>query len=151
MQSKLSMISWQDRSSWVVFSAHFFIVLFAFIIVPLSTWFGLPLLVWGYLRVVTRWIPIWLQWFLVVLLSAHLAVLAGWWWGVSLALLATTVASIYWDAGDHFAWFQRSIDFSVAAVWLLVAWLNAGQNFCWEGNIFLVLILVVWKIYRQEK
>ncbi len=129
------------------------IILFAVLsvalsLVPWSLWWGTLILVWIFLQISPRLLPGWLQWCCVLLLSAHLAVLAGWSFGLALALCSTITASVYWQET------QVIRSRILAQLALLLFWFAAMWWFqpmiSLELNILIGLLFLIWSLFGGE-
>jgi hypothetical protein len=150
MPGQLAHVARQDRATWWQSVLTLLLVLLALVLVPLAHWWALPLLVWAYTRAMPRWVPVWFQWGLVIFLSGHLAVVSEWAWGASLALVATTVAGVYWERTQQQFLLQVLQETSVAAAWFLLAFWSENPIW-WEANIIIFLAVVGGLVYRQGK
>lgn len=106
--------------------------------VPIAVWVNAPILVWVWLGILLRVAPPWLDWTAAFLMSAHLATLAGWSWGVALFLTSTTVAVRHWVERQPGNWRWAS-EVALGVIWLGIA--HFGQT-----QIDLRLSFLLWFI-----
>lgn len=150
MLARINFFSWRGKSSWFSSILSLSFVFLALVIVPITTWLGVPILVWAYLRMLPRWTPNWLQWSLVVVLSSHLALINGWWWGATLVLCATTVAARHLESGEITSWFKLFAEYGVAVIWMGLSFLTTGSYVTVGLNIMIGCAVILWQSYGQE-
>jgi hypothetical protein len=150
MLARINLFSWRRKSSWFASILNLSFILLALVIVPITAWLGLPILVWAYLRMLPRWTPNWLQWSVVVLLSAHAALINGWLWGAALVLCATTVAARYLESGEIALWFKLFAEWSLAVIWIGLSFLLTGSYVTVGLNSMIGFAVILWQSYGQD-
>lgn len=131
------------------FALELFGVAAALLVVPFAMWWQLPILAWWYVRVMARTLPEWLAWVVAVVISAHLAAVLGWSWGVAFLLTASTVMIGHWQGQTQRIYLRLLAEGAVLAAWLVV--LAVSTDIVRWGTTSLVLILGILMIWRWEE
>lgn len=116
---------------------------------PVAIWLNAPIVAWIWLCVLVRVAPGWLDWIAAVVMSAHLATVGGWSWGIALFLASTTVALRNWVERQPGSWRWVS-EVLFGGVWLAVSHFGRTEIDS-RLSLFLWLVGVLGILFFRER